>query len=467
MNASALRIVAVEPLRPGMSGTEQLVEAITGEIRRANNDPKVRDQTRDLALRVARNARPQDATAEIQAVWDYVTRLGAPPYRLDPVEAQIIAPAQKFDQLRGIDCKKYSIAAGALLEALGHPVQVRVIDQRPQLSGRGADFHHVYLLVFNRDTGEWLPFDPVARSFRDPSANVGTELPHHARRTYPMQTHDAGEALELVAFSGGLAGPNLAVDYRPAAQRVIEKEWGSILTTILDLSAEVPWAGDGLWKILFTNIGRIGTLDIPGFGPVTLSLGTRRAYIAEIYRELWGTYPTPEVAKAIDVAAKDRNGEQLVHAESIKNVAARAEFDPNRAEQQAQEEERRREEARRRSEVEKQGLATRINSANGPDSLAKIESEINGFASPLLPEHRNELLALIEQRAAALSASARSDEERAELLRLAQSAGAPKPMSTGVKVAIGVGVAGAVGGLVYLLTRRKRRRNPRRRRRSS
>jgi len=180
-----LEYVAREPLRKGMLGTEQLLERVTREIRAGAKDAEIRE----LARRVVTNTPPQNTTRQIQAVWDYVTRL---PYLMDPVELQLIPRAADIPKLGAADCKKYTVLAGALLESIGHPVKVRVIDQRPQLADRSPDFHHVYLRVFNKDRGRWQTFDPVAKSWRNPKANVGTELHHQARRTYMLRRADGG-----------------------------------------------------------------------------------------------------------------------------------------------------------------------------------------------------------------------------------------------------------------------------------
>ncbi|MFA6031211.1 MAG: transglutaminase-like domain-containing protein [Elusimicrobiota bacterium] len=178
-----MRVVgAREVLQAGLAGTEQLVEKITTIIR----DQAKRADVRELARRIVRLAPPQDATAEIQATWDYLTGLNAPPYRADPVDVQLLTTPGAWEGLSGVDCKKYTIVAGSILEALGHPVKVRVVDQRAQL-GAEAGYHHVYLQVFNKDRGTWVPFDPVTKSFRRPAANVGTEPAHRARRTYMLR----------------------------------------------------------------------------------------------------------------------------------------------------------------------------------------------------------------------------------------------------------------------------------------
>jgi len=170
-------------LQNGLLGTEQLVSYITRLI----DEGAMRSDVRELALRVVKLARPQDATAEIQAVWDYLTGITAPPYRMDPVDLQLLTWPEAIETLNAYDCKKISIVAGALLQALGHEVKVRVIDQRPQTQTRAANYHHVYLRVFNKDLGQWVTFDPVARSWRHPSATVGSELTHNARRTYMVR----------------------------------------------------------------------------------------------------------------------------------------------------------------------------------------------------------------------------------------------------------------------------------------
>lgn len=90
--------------------------------------------------------------ATLRNVWAFVKRNNR--YRADrPGHERVKSPGALFTTGVG-DCKSFSIAAGALLRALGIPYKYRFTSYVP-----GGDFSHVYIVA--RTPEGWAPLDAV------------------------------------------------------------------------------------------------------------------------------------------------------------------------------------------------------------------------------------------------------------------------------------------------------------------
>lgn len=170
------------PLKPGVAGVEETIAEITRAIRKGASNPAVIEEAR----RAVRRARPHDTEAEWRELWRYVTGLYGFPYRFDPVDVELVYGAHLGSSIAGGDCDDFTVRSGALLEALGYPVQVEIIGSRAPAPGREPAFHHVFLRAFDPRSGRWKAFDPVLDKPGRFKAAPGMELKAAVRREFPV-----------------------------------------------------------------------------------------------------------------------------------------------------------------------------------------------------------------------------------------------------------------------------------------
>ena len=97
---------------------------------------------------------------EARAIYEWVR--ARVQYRRDPVGAEWVQdPMETLWRSRAGDCDDMAVAAGALLQAIGHPVQIQAI----RWEGRKAPSH---VVVFDQAAN--LVVDPVSPSFPWPPA---------------------------------------------------------------------------------------------------------------------------------------------------------------------------------------------------------------------------------------------------------------------------------------------------------
>lgn len=90
-------------------------------------------------------------------------------YQPDRPGHEIIrSPAYLYDTRTG-DCKSFSIAIGALCRAMGIPYRFRFSAMSPNL-----EFHHVYVMATDRQTGKDIAMDAVYKEFN--------KQPQHEKR---------------------------------------------------------------------------------------------------------------------------------------------------------------------------------------------------------------------------------------------------------------------------------------------
>jgi hypothetical protein len=142
----------------------------------------------DKARRIVRHVRPHNYSGEIRAVFDWMVGLEGSPYRLDPVDVELLQGPKSGSAGRDCDCMV--VTCGSFLEALGHPCRVVIGAQRSPPPGQPPNFHHTWLEVWDRAARRWVSFDPVLH-LRKPGtfAQVGDVMLHAVTRRFAVSKH--------------------------------------------------------------------------------------------------------------------------------------------------------------------------------------------------------------------------------------------------------------------------------------
>lgn len=95
-------------------------------------------------------------------------------YTLDPNELELFQRARRSLENRTADCDDQVILAGAILQSVGYPVRIVIID-----TGSDEGWNHVYIHVGVPPMGpkKWIAFDLTAT--KEP---LGWEMPNYAVR---------------------------------------------------------------------------------------------------------------------------------------------------------------------------------------------------------------------------------------------------------------------------------------------
>jgi len=95
--------------------------------------------------------------AEVSAVF-YWVRANVR-YTLDPYSLELFQRAQRIVQLKMADCDDQVILSGAMLQTIGYPLRIVIID-----TGDDSGWNHVYLHVGipPTDPTKWISFDLTA-----------------------------------------------------------------------------------------------------------------------------------------------------------------------------------------------------------------------------------------------------------------------------------------------------------------
>lgn len=176
-----LQVVARERLVPGLEGLKQTVDHIRTQMRKAAREWPVRVE----AERLVRYAPSHSARAQIETVFEGLLAIGEPPYRYDPLDVELVRDAIASARSLGVDCDDFVVRAGALLLALGHPVELEVSGARKPSERELPTFSHIYLRVFDREAKSWITFDPVLRRPWH-HAQLGDRAPAGVRMRIPM-----------------------------------------------------------------------------------------------------------------------------------------------------------------------------------------------------------------------------------------------------------------------------------------
>lgn len=100
--------------------------------------------------------KPRNWDGEISAIADHIQ--GNVRYTLDTYGIDTYRTPTRTLQLAIGDCDDMAALGGAMLQAAGHPIRIKVIQMQGQ-----PDFHHIYLLsgVPPEAPERWIAFDPT------------------------------------------------------------------------------------------------------------------------------------------------------------------------------------------------------------------------------------------------------------------------------------------------------------------
>jgi len=121
----------------------------------------------------------KDWDAEVEAIFLWIRNNVR--YTLDPWELELFQKARRSLENRTADCDDQVILAGAMLQVVGYPIRLIVVD-----TGKGG-YSHIYLSVGlpPLDPKKWLPFDLTATT--EP---LGWEVPTYTvkrKRIFQVQ----------------------------------------------------------------------------------------------------------------------------------------------------------------------------------------------------------------------------------------------------------------------------------------
>lgn len=159
------------------------IELIRQLIEQGKRDEAIRAQAAELVQDIPEG----DWQGEIQAIIDFIK--DEVRYTRDPYMIESVSDAKDTLELGYGDCDDYTVLAGSMLEAIGHPVRLKVVG-RNQLS-------HIFPEAFVKGKG-WQPVD-CARP-RDKAME---------RRSWPIE-----QTIELNDFGGNM--PKLKKQIRQA-----------------------------------------------------------------------------------------------------------------------------------------------------------------------------------------------------------------------------------------------------------
>lgn len=143
------------PLPPGKAGTHATVEIMRRLIREGSRLPRARGIAASIVSMLDTDAK------KIDAIHSYVIN-NCTYVRDNAYTEQLTTPDRQFrdflktGQMIG-DCDDHVVVEGTLLGAVGYPVRIVTVRQRP---GEGAA-DHVFLEVWHR--GKWWALDATAK----------------------------------------------------------------------------------------------------------------------------------------------------------------------------------------------------------------------------------------------------------------------------------------------------------------
>lgn len=155
---------------------DEKVRALGDIIRQHRIHPRIRSTAMQILRGNGRLGRvpSRNDEAEIKAIYTWVRDNIR--YTYDPAWEDVFASPIWTLDAGGGDCDDMVSLLGSLLEAVGHPVQIKVVGYNPK------GFSHVYLLARNGT----LPLDPTLTSVVGPDVPAGYELPYRMAKVYPV-----------------------------------------------------------------------------------------------------------------------------------------------------------------------------------------------------------------------------------------------------------------------------------------
>lgn len=154
----------------GISGAVQTVRYIRRLIHQGRRDPYVRQ----VAMSIVRSVPEKDYLGEITALGNFVRQKIR--YVKDPHGVETLTePRALLLKYRMGDCDDHVILLGALLQAIGHPVQLVIGGFAPSIE----EYTHIWLRTHIHGRG-WIPMDPIAKN----RPVIGWEPPAVHRRYF-------------------------------------------------------------------------------------------------------------------------------------------------------------------------------------------------------------------------------------------------------------------------------------------
>lgn len=150
-----------------VGSTDDRVELIARNIQKGRIDPRVHTfAATALAQKCGDQwcVAPRDWQGEVRQLGQAIQN--SVRYTLDTYDIDTYRTPQRTLQLAIGDCDDMASLGGAVLQAVGYPILIKVI----QMQGM-SDFHHIYLVAGlpPHDPSQWIPFDPTQET------PVGTE----------------------------------------------------------------------------------------------------------------------------------------------------------------------------------------------------------------------------------------------------------------------------------------------------
>lgn len=138
MPNSVKKLIYSLKLSPGDTGTRQTVAALRALINKGREDIRVRQLAENILRRYpAHYSHPRQI---VNALFDWVSNNVR--YVHDPVAVELVRGANQFLNSPLGDCDDYTVLLGSLVESVGVPVGIKVIQ-----TGRRRRFNHVYPVV--------------------------------------------------------------------------------------------------------------------------------------------------------------------------------------------------------------------------------------------------------------------------------------------------------------------------------
>lgn len=199
----------------------------------------------------------RDYRGEIGAVTRWVRRNIR--FVNDPVGVETLSDPWSIVKNRAGDCDDHVVLLSSLLESVGHKTRARVIGRDPD------HYSHVYLEVFDRSAGAWVPVDP---SVQKP---VGwAPPPRPASEAFALGELKMGNPFAYMTPLGTL--PDVPeFDYRGAAKMMAASRYSSVEDASQLELGDLGKFKFGKKKKGKKKKGMMGMAPVPGpFGPVPM-----------------------------------------------------------------------------------------------------------------------------------------------------------------------------------------------------
>ena len=152
-------------LPEGREGVIKTLDHMWHFIQKAKESPELQKKVRQIIHHIPE----RDKLAEAETLLSYVQNNIR--YVMDPLDIEMITtPKTILTETLSGDCDDFDILLGAMLESIGIPIKLIVI-QTPDKK----NYNHVYLSA--KINEQWMPIDPI-----NESAYVGWEYPHYIRK---------------------------------------------------------------------------------------------------------------------------------------------------------------------------------------------------------------------------------------------------------------------------------------------